>query len=131
MFDALGLAVTFGNELTAIVVVAVLVQPATLVPITVYVVVVVGIILTPFVTPPLHVYVFAPPPVKVSVFPAQTVVALAFAVTVGSGFDEIINVVVEVQPVTLEVPVIVYVVPAHKPVITLPTIGGITDGLIE
>jgi hypothetical protein len=44
----------------------------------------------------------------------------------------VVIVVVDVQPeVTLEVPVIVYVVPAHKPVITLPNIGGITAGLIE
>jgi hypothetical protein len=43
----------------------------------------------------------------------------------------IVTDVVDVHPVTLEVPVIVYVVPAHKPVIILPTIGGITDGLIE
>jgi hypothetical protein len=55
MDDALGLAVTVGNKLTAIVVVVVFEQPAALVPVTVYVVVAVGIKLIPLVTPPLQV----------------------------------------------------------------------------
>ena len=40
------------------------------------------------------------------------------------------TVVVEVQPFKLDVPVIVYKTPEHKPVILFPTIAGITDGLI-
>ena len=55
MVEALALAVTVGNRLTEIVVVAVFVQPAALVPVTVYVVVVVGIKLIPLLTPPLQV----------------------------------------------------------------------------
>ncbi len=43
----------FGD--TAIIIVVCAVQPAALVPVTVYVVVAVGTKLTPFVTPPLHV----------------------------------------------------------------------------
>ena len=66
------------------------VQPAALVPVTVYVVVAVGTKLTPFVMPPLHVYVVAPPPVNVTEVPAQTVVALAFAITVGNAFTVIV-----------------------------------------
>jgi hypothetical protein len=55
MAEALAFAVTFGKRLTAIVVVVVFVQPAALVPVTVYVVVAVGIKLTPLLTPPLQV----------------------------------------------------------------------------
>ena len=49
------MAVTVGNALTVIVLVAVFVQPAAFVPVTVYVVVAVGTKLIPLVTPPVHV----------------------------------------------------------------------------
>jgi hypothetical protein len=55
MDDALGFAVTVGNKLTAIVVVAILVQPFTSVPITVYIEVAVGTNPVPSITPPLQV----------------------------------------------------------------------------
>ena len=55
IIEALGLAVTVGNKFTEIVVVVVFVQPAALVPVTVYVAVAVGTKLTPLVTPPLQV----------------------------------------------------------------------------
>jgi hypothetical protein len=80
-------------------------------PVTVYVAVAVGTKLTPFVTPPLQVYVFAPPPFNVTDVPAQMVEALALAVTFGSKLTEIVVVVVFEQPATL-VPVTVYVVVA-------------------
>ena len=39
---------------------------------------------TPFTTPPVHAYVVAPPPVSVTVEPAQTVLAVVEAVTTGA-----------------------------------------------
>jgi hypothetical protein len=53
--EVIDVAVTVGNAFTVMIVVAVFVQPAAFVPVTVYVVVAVGMKLTPFVTPPLHV----------------------------------------------------------------------------
>ena len=44
-----------------------------------------GVNATPFVTPPVQVYVKAPPPDKVALPPGQTVLG-AVAVTVGEGF---------------------------------------------
>ena len=43
----------------------------------------------------------------------------------------IVTVVVDVQLVTLDVPVMVYMVPEHKPLMLFPIIEGMTDGLIE
>ena len=104
--DALDVAVTVGNKLTVIIVVAVLVQPAALVPVTVYVAVAVGIKLTPLVTPPLQVYVVAPPPFNETAEPAQTDDAVAVEVTVGNKLTVIVVVAVFVQPAVL-VPVTV------------------------
>ena len=42
----------------------------------------------------------------------------------------IVTVVVDVQPFTLDVPVIVYITPEHNPLMLFPTIAGITAGLI-
>ena len=55
MVEALAFAVTVGNKFTEIVVVVVFVQPAVLVPVTVYVAVAVGTKLIPLLTPPLQV----------------------------------------------------------------------------
>jgi hypothetical protein len=79
---------------------------AELVPVTVYVAVEVGMKLTPFVIPPVHVYVAAPPPFVVTDVPAQIDAALAVAVTVGSVFTITVVVAVFVQPAAL-VPVTV------------------------
>ncbi len=64
---------------------------------------------TPSVTPPLHVYEVAPPPVSVTLLPAQTALAVEFAVTVGNGLTVTVTFAVLVQPAPL-VPVTVYVV---------------------
>ena len=104
--DALDVAVTVGNVSNITVVVAVFVQPAALVPVTVYVAVAVGIKLTPLVIPPLQVYVVAPPPFNVTDVPAQTDDAVAVEVTVGNELTVIVVVAVFVQPAEL-VPVTV------------------------
>jgi ribosomal protein L21E len=136
--DAVAVEVTVGNRFTVIVVVAVFVQPAELVPVTVYVAVEVGIKLTPFVTPPLQAYVVAPPPFNVSDVPAQTDEALGLAVTIGNRFTVIVFVAVFVQPAAL-VPVTVYVavavgikltplvIPPLQVYVDAPTPFNITD----
>ena len=53
---------------------------------------------TAFVTPPVHVYVDAPPPVKVTDCPAQMVLEVTLAVTVGNVFTVTVVVAVFVQP---------------------------------
>jgi hypothetical protein len=69
-----------------------------------------GVNATPFVTPPDHVYVTAPPPFSVTEEPLQIEVpGEAEAVTVGVGFTVIVVVAVFVHPLT-SVPVTVYVV---------------------
>ena len=61
---------------------------------------------TVFVTPPDQEYDAAPPPVSVTLAPAQTAAAVLVAVTIGSEFTVIVLVVVFVQPFEL-VPVTV------------------------
>jgi hypothetical protein len=63
----------------------VLVHPAVLVPVTLYEVVVVGVNATPLVMFGFQVYVFAPDPLRTTVFPMQTTEVLVLAVTVGRG----------------------------------------------
>ena len=50
---------------------------------------------TPFVTPPVHVYEFAPLPVSVTLVPAQTTDPVVLAVTDGVGLTLIFTVSVE------------------------------------
>ena len=78
---------------------------------TVYVAVEEGMNEIPFVTPPVQVYVVAPPPFSVTDSPWQTVVALAVVVTAGTGLTVIVLVAVAEQPAV--VPVTVYVVVAE------------------
>lgn len=86
--------VTVGNGLTVMVRVAVFVQPAADVPVTVYVVVVVGDTFTeaPVKLPGIQAYVDAPLPVRVVELPEQMVVLVAVVVTVGAGFTVITSV---------------------------------------
>ena len=63
-----------------------MVHPATDVPVTEYVVVVVGEKITPSITPFVHVYVDAPPPLNDVELPIQITELLALAVTVGFEF---------------------------------------------
>ena len=76
-----------GRGLTVMVIVAVFVQPFTLVPVTVYVVVVSGETLTlePDNDPGCQVYVFAPLQNKLVEVPAQMVEDDAVVVNVGTG----------------------------------------------
>ena len=92
-----GVIATVGEELTVIVIVLVPLHDP-VVPVTVYVVVAVGIKPTPFVTPPDHEYEVAPPPVSVTEVPAHTVLADAFAVTVGEERTETTTVAVFENP---------------------------------
>jgi hypothetical protein len=102
------LIVMAGKGFKVIVFDAVFVQPLPSVPVTVYVAVVVGINATPSLTPLVHVYELAPPPVSVTDAPLQITVAVAFAVTVGSEFT-VIALLVEFEhpfpsvPVTIQV----------------------------
>jgi hypothetical protein len=98
MLLALALAVTKGRGLTVIVTDAVFVQPAPFEPVTVYVAVIGGMNDTPSLTPPVHEYVVAPPPVSVTLPPSQTIVAVALAVTLGSAPTVTVTLVVFVQP---------------------------------
>lgn len=77
--------VTVGVGLTVTNTVPVFEQPAPTVPVTVYVVVVVGETVTevPLSDPGIQVYVVAPLPVSVVLFPEQIVAGEAVAVTVG------------------------------------------------
>ena len=95
---AVAVAPTFGKAFTVTVIVAVFVQPFEPVPVTVYVAVAVGINDVPFVTLLFHVYVLAPPPVKVTALPAHTAAAVVFAVTVGFAFTVTVTLDVAVQP---------------------------------
>ena len=85
----LGLAVPeiTGNGLTVMVMVAVLVQPFTLVPVTVYIVVVSGETITeePVKDPGCQVYVLAPVQDNVVGVPAQIIEADAEVVNEGTG----------------------------------------------
>ncbi len=69
----------------------------------------VGVKATPLLTPLSQIYVDAPPPLRVISSPEQTVVLLAFAVTVGNGFTVTMTLAVLVQPVPASVPVTLYV----------------------
>lgn len=103
------LAVTVGRGSTVIVLVAVPVQPAAEVPVTVYVVVTVGVTTTglPDMDPGIQVYVDAPLAVIVLLEPAQIFPAgVAVVVTVGFGFTVTVSVAVlehpgPVDPVTV------------------------------
>jgi hypothetical protein len=57
-----------------------------------------GVNATPSVTPLLHVYDVAPPPLSVTCAPWQTDDAVVFAAIVGSGFTVTVTVAVFVQP---------------------------------
>ena len=79
-------------------------------------------------------YVNATALLKIKV-PSQPGLQLAgvLDVTVGAAGAlnvPIVTVVVDVQPFTLDVPVIVYKTPEHKPLMLFPTIAGITAGLM-
>jgi len=102
-------AVTCGTLLTVMRTLAafVMVQPVrVLVPLTVYVAEAVAVKETPLTTDGNHVYVSAPFPDNVTVFPAQTTIALADAETTGRGFTvkDIVAGVLLVQPVRVLVP---------------------------
>jgi hypothetical protein len=88
------------------------VQPAAVVPVTVYVVVVAGdaVKLAP-VPLGLHTYVLAPLAAIVELWPAQMAAGVAVAVTVGKGFTVRVTVVVPVHP-HASLPVTLYVVVA-------------------
>lgn len=109
VFEAV--VVTVGNGLTVMVRVAVFVQPAADVPVTVYVVVVVGDTFTdaPVKLPGIQAYVDAPLPVRVVELPAQIVVFVAVVVTEGAGFTVITSVCVPVPEPFVAVCVTVYV----------------------
>ena len=85
-------------------------QPEALVPVTVYTVVVVGVTVTlvPIKLPGTHVYVLAPPAVKVAEAPLalQILVGLLTAVKVGFALTTTLTVCVFTQPFPL-VPVTV------------------------
>jgi len=103
-------AVTTGPASTETLTLVVFEQPFTSVPVTLYVLVDVGLtdMLAP-VAEVLHVYVFAPDPVRVELLPGQTDAGLAEADTVGNGFTVTVAVADPVQPTAL-VPVTEYVV---------------------
>jgi hypothetical protein len=107
----LAVAVTVGNGLTVTVTVAVFVQPATLVPVTVYVVVVTGETMTdePGKFPGFHTYVEAPLALSVEVCPAQMLVGVAVAMIVGFGFTVITTVEFVLPFALVAVNVTVYV----------------------
>ena len=107
-----GVTVTVGVGLTVIVTCAVAVQPFAPVPVTVYVVVEAGVTETdePEIFPGFHTYDVAPEEFNVVEAPAQIVVLVAVAVTVGEGLTVIVTCAVPVQPAV--VPVTVYVVVA-------------------
>ena len=88
------------HELTIIVCVAVLVHPAALVPVTVYVVVITGETVTdvPLSAPGCQVYVEALLPVSVVDEPEQMEVEVAEIVTFGKALTVIVLVDVFVQP---------------------------------
>jgi hypothetical protein len=104
--ELLALAVTTGSELTVTPCTAVFVQPPVLVPVTVYDCVEDGVNEVPFVTPPVHTYVEAPPPFNVVVCPLQITELLALAVTTGIELTVTPCTAVFVQPAVL-VPVTV------------------------
>ena len=105
-------AVTVGSGFTVRVTVLVPVQPAAVVPVTLYVVVVEGVAVKLAPDPlGLHVYVLAPDAAMVELWPAQMAAGVAVAVTVGNGFTVSVTVVVPVQP-QASVPVTLYVVVA-------------------
>jgi len=105
-------AVMFGNGFTVSMTVVVPVQPAVVVPVTVYVVDAVGDTVKLAPAPDgLHVYELAPVAAIVELWPAQTAMGVAVAETVGSGFTVSVTVVVPVQP-HASVPVTLYVVVA-------------------
>jgi hypothetical protein len=83
-------AVTVGLGSTIKFIVFVLMQPAALVPVTVYIVVTVGETLTdaPEIAPGFHVYVKAPEAVKVDEEPLQIPVGEAVAIIVGVGVTD-------------------------------------------
>jgi hypothetical protein len=99
-------AVTVGIGFTVTVIELVDVQPAALVPVTVYVVVASGVNAIPLLIPPLQTYVAAPPPLSVVLLPAQSGFKDALAVTVGIGLTLTVIELVEVHPAAL-VPVTV------------------------
>jgi hypothetical protein len=90
----------------------VLVQPAALVPLTLYAAVAAGVYEMPLTGPPVHVYVDAPEPVKITGEPLQINVAEALALTTGNGLTETETTAVVEQP-ALETPVTVYEVLAE------------------
>jgi len=110
MLDGFAFAIMSILVLTSTVTVAVFVQPAALVPVTVYIVVELGVtvILAPFV-PLLQEYVLAPLALNVELPPIQIVLGEAFAETFGTEFTVIVIDAEFVHPSAL-VPVTEYVV---------------------
>jgi len=75
------------------------VQPAGVVPVTLYVVEIVGVTANDVPEPlGLQVYELAPLTAIVELWPAQMAAGVAEAVTVGNGFTVKVTVVVPVQP---------------------------------
>ncbi len=77
------------------------------------------VIEVPLNEPGCHVYVVAPVPVMAVEAPAQMLEAVTVVPTDGSGLTVIIRVVVLLQPVTVAVPVTVYVVVAAGETMTV------------
>lgn len=95
MDDGEALAVMTGAGFTETLTVAVPVQPAAEMPVTVYVVVAAGLT---DADPLLQTYVEAPVALSVDVCPAQIVAGVALAETVGKGFKVTVTVAVPVHP---------------------------------
>ena len=107
--EPVDVAVTVGKAFTDTLTDAVLVQPFTSVPVTLYVVVPVGVNATASTTPLSHAYDVAPPPVKVTDVPEQTEELVEEAVTIGKSFTVTLTDAVFVQAFA-SVPITLYVV---------------------
>jgi hypothetical protein len=102
------MTILYGFCVVVITIVLEALQPIASVPTTVYVPATAGVNVVSLVKVAFafQVYVFAPPPCKVTGLPAHTVsLGVAKAVTVGNGFTVTANVAVDEQPA--EVPVTV------------------------
>ena len=100
-----------GKVLTVIPMVALFLQPFASVPVTVYVREESGVNATALVTPPLHEYVLAPLPLRVTELPLHTFCdGEAEPVTEGSGLTVTVVVAVLLQPVFVLTTVTEYVV---------------------
>lgn len=132
-------AVTVGTGFTDMVVVAVLLQPAALVPVTVYVRVAVVLQTTeaPVVAlrpvDGVQTYVLPPPALIVVELPIQIAEDTGVAVMVGIAFTVIVAVARLAQPVAVLVPVTEYVVVTVRlnvtvaPVVALRPVAGVHE----